>query len=61
MSLRLAAHWTAVTTAADCTSTVAAIPFTGTAASAAGTLAAAGVCLIGIALAPTTTRKDSAS
>jgi hypothetical protein len=60
MSLRLALHWTAVTTTAASVSTVAAIPFTGTAASAAGTLAAAGVCLIGIALAPTT-RKDGRS
>ncbi|MGW1497524.1 hypothetical protein ACWCQW_02850 [Streptomyces mirabilis] len=58
MSLRLLAHWTAVTTTAATVSTVTAIPFTGTAASAIGTLAAAGVCLIGIALAPTTTRKD---
>ncbi|QDN57342.1 hypothetical protein [Streptomyces sp. S1D4-20] len=60
MSVRLFAHWTAVTLTAACTSTVAAIPFTGPAASAVGTLAAAAVCLIGIALAPTTTRKDSA-
>ncbi|MFE2967502.1 hypothetical protein ACFXKC_28290 [Streptomyces sp. NPDC059340] len=59
MSLRLAAHWTAVTAAA--VSTVLAIPFTGTAAPAAETLAAAGVCLIGIALAPTTSRKDRRS
>jgi hypothetical protein len=58
MSLRLAIHWTTVTTAAAITSIAAAIPFTGTAASTAGTLAAAAVCLIGIALAPTTTRKD---
>jgi hypothetical protein len=61
MSLRLAAHWTVVTTTAASVSTVAAIPFTGASASAAGTLAAAGVCLIGIALAPTTTRKDGRS
>lgn len=60
MSIRLAAHWTAVTGAAAAVSTVAAIPFTGTAASAVGTLAAAAVCLIGIALAPTT-RKDRRS
>jgi hypothetical protein len=58
MSLRLFAHWTAVTTTAAAVSTVVAIPFTGTAASAAGTLAAAGVCLVGIALAPATVRKD---
>ena len=57
MSLRLAIHWTTVTTTAAITSTAAAIPFTGTAASAIGTLAAAAVCLIGITLAPTT-RKD---
>jgi hypothetical protein len=59
MSLRLAVHWTTVTTAAAITSTAVAIPFTGGAASAIGTLAAAAVCLIGIALTPTT-RKDSA-
>jgi hypothetical protein len=61
MNLRLATHWTATTVLAAAISTAAAIPFTGTAASAAGTLAAAGVCLIGIALAPTTTRKDGRS
>jgi hypothetical protein len=60
MTLRLALHWTATSITAASASTVAAIPFTGTAASAAGTLAAAGVCLIGIALAPTT-RKDGRS
>jgi hypothetical protein len=54
---RQAAHWTAVTTAAACVSTVISIPFTGAGASAVGTLAAGAVCLIGIALAPTTTRK----
>jgi len=57
MSLRLAVHWTAVTITAAITSTAAVIPFTGPAASAAGVLASAGVCLIGIALAPTI-RKD---
>lgn len=57
MSARWVLHWTAVTLTAAITSLIAAIPFTGTAASAIGTLAAAGVCLIGIALAPTT-RKD---
>lgn len=56
MSLRLAVHWAATTALAAAVSTVAAIPFTGTAASCAATLAAAGVCLIGIALTPT--RKD---
>jgi hypothetical protein len=56
MSLRLAIHWTATSITAAFASTVAAIPFTGTAASAAGTLAAAGVCLIGIALAPAPSR-----
>lgn len=58
MSLRLAAHWTATTVTAAITSTAAAIPFTGPAANATGLLAAAGVCLIGIATTPTTTRKD---
>lgn len=58
MSLRLAVHWAAVTLAAAVTSTAAAIPFTGTPARLIGTFAAGAVCLIGIALAPTTTRKD---
>lgn len=58
MSVRLAVHWTAVTGTAASASTVTALPFTGNAASAVGTLAAAAVCLIGIALAPTTVRKD---
>jgi len=57
MSIRLAVHWTAVTITAAITSTAAAIPFTGPAARAIGTVAAAAVCLIGIALAPTI-RKD---
>ncbi|MEV7389567.1 hypothetical protein [Streptomyces sp. NPDC091215] len=62
MNLRLAAHWTATTTAAAIASTAAAIPFTGPAASAAAVLAAAGVCLIGIATAPAlNTRKDGRS
>lgn len=61
MSLRLACHWTVTTVAAAIASTLAVIPFTGTAAQAIGVLAAAGVCLIGIALAPNTTaRKDRA-
>lgn len=57
MSLRLAAHWTATTTLAAIVSLAAAIPFTGPAASTAGVFAAAGVCLVGIATAPT--RKDT--
>ncbi|MDX3759286.1 hypothetical protein [Streptomyces sp. AK02-04a] len=57
MSVRLFAHWTAVTLTAACVSTVVSIPFTGAGARCIGTLAAAAVCLIGIALAPTTTRK----
>jgi hypothetical protein len=57
MSVRLAAHWTAVTVAAAFVVTVATIPFTGTAASYAAIVAAAGVCMAGIALAPNT-RKD---
>lgn len=52
MSLRLAAHWTVVLLAAACAVAVTTIPFTGTAASAVSALAAAGVCLIGIATAP---------
>ena len=57
MTVRLAAHWTAITIAAASAYTVAAIPFTGVGASVAGLLAAGGVCLAGIALAPHT-RKD---
>lgn len=57
MSLRLAAHWTAVTSIAAIAYTAASIPFTGTPASIAGTLTAAVVCQAGITLAPTT-RKD---
>jgi len=60
MSVRLAAHWTAVTFTAAVVSLAAALPFTGTTASLIGTVAAAGVCLVGIALAPTT-RKDGRS
>jgi len=56
VSLRLAVHWTATTLTAAITSIAAALPFTGGAASAVGTVAAAGVCLIGIACTPT--RKD---
>jgi hypothetical protein len=61
MSLRLAVHWTAVTSTAAVTSLAAAIPFTGTAASTIGALAATGVCAVGIALAPAPTRKDGRS
>ena len=58
MSVRFALLWTGVTFAAAVAATVFAMPFTGTAANAIGTVAAAAVCLIGIATAPTTTRKD---
>ena len=54
-ALRLAAWWTATTLAAASAATVAPIPFSGPYAAAAGLLAVAGVCLAGIALAPTTT------
>jgi hypothetical protein len=47
-----ALYWAAVTTAAAVASITAAIPFTGPAASLIGTVAAAGVCLVGIACAP---------
>ncbi|MGW4670138.1 hypothetical protein [Streptomyces sp. NPDC004324] len=57
MSFRLAAHWALTTLTAGIASTAAAIPFTDGPARAAGLLAAAGVCLIGIALAPTPVRK----
>lgn len=56
-AVRLAAWWTATTFAAASAATVAPIPFSGPYASAAGLLAAAGVCLAGFALAPHT-RKD---
>ena len=58
MTVRLAAWWTATTFAAASAYTVAAIPFSGPYASAAGLLAAAGVSLAGIALAPHTTTED---
>jgi hypothetical protein len=45
-------YWAAVTTGAAIASLAAALPFTGPAASLAGTVAAAGVCLIGLACAP---------
>jgi len=57
MSVRLAAHWTATGLLAACISTVATIlppPLGGW----AGALAAAGVCMAGIATAPHITRKD---
>lgn len=60
MSLRLAAHWTATTLLAAIAYTAAAIPFTGPIAGYAGALGAAGVCMAGIALAPTI-RKDGSS
>ncbi|HEY6115448.1 MAG TPA: hypothetical protein VI172_05770 [Candidatus Dormibacteraeota bacterium] len=47
------AYWATVTFTAALVSLAAAIPFTGTAASTVGTFAAAGVCMVGIALAPT--------
>ena len=59
MTFRLAAWWTATTLTAACAATAAEIPFTGPYASAAGLLAAAGVSLAGIALAPHA-RKDGA-
>jgi hypothetical protein len=58
MTVRLAAWWTFTTLTAAGAATVAAIPFTGPYASAAGLLAAAGVSLAGIALAPHTTTED---
>ena len=57
-AIRLAAWWTATTVTAASAATVAPIPFTGVRASVAGLLAAAGVCLAGIALAPHTTTED---
>jgi hypothetical protein len=59
MTVRLAAWWTFTTLAAASAATAAEIPFTGPYASIAGLVAAAGVCLAGIALAPHT-RKDGA-
>ena len=57
MTARLTAWWTATTVAAASAATAAEIPFTGPYASAAGLLAATGICLAGYALAPHT-RKD---
>lgn len=59
MTARLAAWWTFTTLAAASAATVAPIPFTGPYASIAGVVAAAGVCLGGLALAPHT-RKGAA-
>ncbi|MFI1728235.1 hypothetical protein ACH40E_03140 [Streptomyces acidicola] len=47
-----AAHWTATLLTAAIATFLAPIPFTGIYASAAGLIAAAGVCLAGLALAP---------
>ncbi|MEU6597923.1 hypothetical protein [Streptomyces flaveolus] len=49
---RWALHWAITTTVAALASMAAAVPFNGPAASTAGVLAAAGVCLIGLACAP---------
>lgn len=59
MTVRLAAWWTFTALTAASAATAAEIPFTGPYASAAGLVAAAGVCLTGIALAPHI-RKDGA-
>lgn len=56
MSLRLALHWTATTILAACTATAATIlppPIAGY----TGAIAAAGVCLAGLATAPDITTK----
>jgi hypothetical protein len=58
-ALRLAAWWAVTAFTAACAYTAAEIPFTGPYASVAGLLAAAGVSLAGIALAPHT-RKGTA-
>jgi hypothetical protein len=52
MSFRLAAYWAAVLLAAAVASLAAALPFTGLDADTAGVLAAAGVCMTGMACAP---------
>ena len=49
---RLALHWAVTATSAMITSTVLAVPFTGPAAQLVGVLAAAAVCLIGLACTP---------
>lgn len=51
-----ALHWTATALTAAIASMAAALPFHGPYASAAGVIAAAGVCLTGLATAPP--RKD---
>lgn len=56
-SLLTAAHWASTLTAAAGAATLAPLPFTGIYANAAGLIASAGVCLAGLATAPTT-RKD---
>jgi hypothetical protein len=57
----LALYWTAVLLTAALVDLAAGLPFTGPAASLAGDVAAAGVCLIGLASAPTlNTRKGGA-
>lgn len=53
-----AAYWSAVLLLAALVSLAAALPFTGPTASTAGVIASGAVCLIGIACAPSTTRKD---
>ena len=55
MTVRLAAWWTFTLLAAASAATAAEIPFTGPYASIAGAVAAVGVRLAGLALAPTTT------
>lgn len=49
---RWALHWVITTTVAALASIAFAVPFTGSAASTVGVLAAAGVSLIGLACAP---------
>ncbi|WP_225825667.1 hypothetical protein [Streptomyces naphthomycinicus] len=51
-TVRWALHWAITTTVAVLASIAFAVPFTGLAAQAAGVLAAAAVCLIGLACAP---------
>ena len=60
-TLRWLAYWTATLTTAAIASLAAALPFTGPAASATGALAASGVCLIGIACAPTTPARNGST
>jgi hypothetical protein len=51
-TVRWACHWTLTLLTAAVASLAAALPFTGPYASAAGLIAAAGVCLTGLATAP---------